>query len=404
MQIAKTENQTLIQSQMETLVRSRLKDLERGDYRSFVEGIGSGFSELYLQIDAERKTVSTGTKSASMSCSQSELPLYQKKSVEKIKIEMCRPLHTPLVPIAILVVCYILTALASLRILHSLERDSLTSLLDFVKSRGVEVKTHHSLDDFLVHIEDIKRQLDAAREKELEWTRVEAINSVAQQVAHDIRSPLAALKVLESDLSEIPAESRNLLKVALTKISSIADDFLVRYRNISPRSLGKETGQNDGGAHRIPLSEFDELIQALIQEKKVEYSSRPKISIESKTALAPANKDAHVRIRPIEMIRILSNLINNAIEALGEGGLIEVAVLCEQRNLSLVVSDNGRGIPSDRLPNLGNRGVTYGKPGGSGLGLHYAKSKIESWGGRLEIESKLEEGTRVRFHLPVSHK
>ena len=63
--------------------------------------------------------------------------------------------------------------------------------------------------------------------------------------------------------------------------------------------------------------------------------------------------------------------------------------------------DNGKGIPPDILTKLGNRGETHGKAGGSGLGLYHARTTVESWGGRLRIESEVGKGTTVLVTLPA---
>ncbi len=97
---------------------------------------------------------------------------------------------------------------------------------------------------------------------------------------------------------------------------------------------------------------------------------------------------------------MLSNLINNAVEALGDEGQLAVNISSKEEHVVVSVSDNGIGIPAERLPLLGARGVTFGKPNGRGLGLFHAKETVRGWGGGLTIDSKEGKGTTVKVTLP----
>jgi signal transduction histidine kinase len=105
-----------------------------------------------------------------------------------------------------------------------------------------------------------------------------------------------------------------------------------------------------------------------------------------------------------EWLRVLSNLMDNAIESLPKtGGRVRVQLaLILPSLISVAVMDTGSGIPKEILPKLFARGATFGKTQGTGLGLFHAKSQIESWGGKLEIASTSEIGTSIRITLPIS--
>src|SRR5262249_35504432 len=64
------------------------------------------------------------------------------------------------------------------------------------------------------------------------------------------------------------------------------------------------------------------------------------------------------------------------------------------------VHDDGKGIQADLIAGLGKQRESHGKAGGSGLGLWHARTCVEAWGGRLEIESAVERGTTVSIILP----
>jgi hypothetical protein len=100
--------------------------------------------------------------------------------------------------------------------------------------------------------------------------------------------------------------------------------------------------------------------------------------------------------------RVLSNLINNSVEAVGERGKVKVELDGNESRVFVRVVDDGPGIPNDLLPKLMQRGETHGKYDGSGLGLYSAKKKVAEWGGEIAIQSKEGEGTAVEMRLPRS--
>lgn len=108
------------------------------------------------------------------------------------------------------------------------------------------------------------------------------------------------------------------------------------------------------------------------------------------------------RVIPCELQRILSNLINNSVEVIGDSGNIKVSLSCESGSAFIRILDNGKGIPPDVLKELGNVERTYDKEGGSGQGVFPAKKMIESWGGMFSISSEVGCGTCVEIRLPVA--
>jgi signal transduction histidine kinase len=102
-----------------------------------------------------------------------------------------------------------------------------------------------------------------------------------------------------------------------------------------------------------------------------------------------------------EIAAALANLVKNAIEALpAEGGDIDVSVAAEGKSVVFSVSDTGAGIKPEFLPLLFERSFTYGKDGGTGLGLSHVRAVAEKHGGRVYVESEVGRGTTIRIRLP----
>lgn len=203
------------------------------------------------------------------------------------------------------------------------------------------------------------------------------LGELAAQVAHDIRSPLAALESLAGGLSAFPGRDARLMREAMARIRAIADDLLERHRGA-------------GGPGVLPVR-IAELAEQVVAEKRP--SLPPAVSLEF---AAPEAARAEAAGDPAVFQRILSNLIDNAVQALPAGGRVRVeAGLGGTHEAFVAVQDDGPGIPADVLPKLGAKGASFGKEHGTGLGLYHARTSAESWGGRLDIESGPAQGTRV---------
>jgi signal transduction histidine kinase len=217
------------------------------------------------------------------------------------------------------------------------------------------------------------------------------IGRVAAQVAHDIRSPLAALEVAAGDISQLPEKKRLLIRSAVGRIRDIANSLLDKNRALAP---GTDADQLSSSVQLL-----SSLIASLVTEKRLQFRSRSHIEIDAQ--IDAASYGIFAQVQPIEFKRLLSNLINNAVEALGTAaGSVQVSLSARLGHALISVQDNGKGIPPEIVERLGRRGETHGKSGGSGLGIYHARVSAESWGGNLEISSAVGIGTTITVSLP----
>jgi two-component system sensor histidine kinase BaeS len=105
--------------------------------------------------------------------------------------------------------------------------------------------------------------------------------------------------------------------------------------------------------------------------------------------------------------RVLDNLLDNAVKFTPAGGTITVRVRREGDQVVLEVSDTGVGIPSDQLDRIFERfyqvnGSIWRRYGGIGLGLALAKEIVETYGGRVTVESQVGEGSTFTVRLPIA--
>lgn len=266
--------------------------------------------------------------------------------------------------------------------------DSIASATDSEQSGIKEVQMLFSSIHVMARkLKDYQAQLVATATQD-------AMAKTATQVAHDIRSPLAALQSVMSTLQNLPEEERVLMRAAVNRIKDIANNLIEKNRELKAQE--KETPATELPSVYLLWSVLD----TLLTEKRMQYRTQAGIEIDAR--MEESSYGLFAEIQSTEFGRVLSNLIDNSVEALEGKGAITVSLTGSDGWITIAVSDNGKGIPLDVLPMLGRRGGTFGKPNGSGLGLYHAKTTVEGWGGHINISSKPGHGTEVTIALPAA--
>ncbi len=212
----------------------------------------------------------------------------------------------------------------------------------------------------------------------------EKLAQLATQVAHDIRSPVAALELALNGAETMGGEQREIVQSAANRIKAIANHLIEENRQTYDL--------------RLSVQPISRLLRRIVAEKQTQYSVNAKVKIIFRSP--PELESALVRVDAVHFETMVSNLVNNAIEAFDGEARVEILVSVDRAYVNVLISDAGRGISESVLERLTLRGETHGKPGGSGLGLFHAKSMMESWGGNLKIESSLGRGTLVSLSFP----
>lgn len=243
----------------------------------------------------------------------------------------------------------------------------------------------------LDEIQFLINEIDTWREKLKKAKALEHnahLGKIAAQLAHDIRSPLAVIGMVLNKVSNIPESYLKLMLASTERISAIANSFLVQYR--------------DKDSHIKSLSIQPEpivsIVEKIFNEKLVQFSNTlATLNLE----ISPDKNILICRINAVEFERAISNLINNAVEALTAPGFVKIRVFTDGGFIVLTIEDSGMGIPAQLLEKIIEEGVSIGKENGSGLGLSHAKQMIESWGGSLDVFSVVAKGTLITLRLPM---
>lgn len=217
--------------------------------------------------------------------------------------------------------------------------------------------------------------------------------------AHDLRNPLGVISGYAEFLEETVASKLNEREVRMIRHIRESSAFMQRLIEDMLNFSQAETGKVH--LNRQP-SNLDELIEISISLNDT-MASRKSISIGYQT---PDTECPIVDIDPSKVRQVLNNLISNSIKFSHNGTSITVSLSVLEGFVSVSVSDQGQGIPSDELtmlfkPYTRTSVKTTGGEPSWGIGLTICRNIIEAHGGTIITESTPGVGTTQTFTLPI---
>ena len=221
--------------------------------------------------------------------------------------------------------------------------------------------------------------------------RQAALATLAAQVAHDLGSPAAALNVALDEAPQLPEATRHVLRAAVHRIQDITMQLVVSFKG------ARDPADTPCTRDRQPVL-VSSLVAAAVAEKRTQY--RDHIGVQITSVVSPAAYGIFVHVVANELIRIISNLINNSVAALGEHGNICLEVINRPKNVQLLILDNGCGLSDTLIARLGDERLSSYIDAPDGLGVPYAHRVIRRYGGRLRFTSQAGIGTTAIIELP----
>jgi signal transduction histidine kinase len=217
------------------------------------------------------------------------------------------------------------------------------------------------------------------------------LGRLASSLAHEIRSPLASLfflvDALEEELWYPRADSHAQMiqsvtdiKTALISMNELVQDYL---------SLARLAGRR-----REPVA-LGTVVEAFALEIQPQLGERGiTLHTEGLEGLG------HVALHHNAFHRLLVNLVQNAMDAMPQGGTLTLRGWQQETQAHLEVQDSGSGIPEDQLPQLFVPFHTT-KPEGTGLGLYVVQEVLAAHGGAITVTSAPGTGTTCTVTLPL---
>jgi len=252
-----------------------------------------------------------------------------------------------------------------------------------IKARSKEVKSLVESYNNMVEMLDKNVKELSKSNKEQAWRQM------AKQVAHEIKNPLTPMKLsvqsFERNFDE--KEDKNEEKVQeftqtiiqqIDTMSSIASAF----SNFSEMPIQQGDKTNIVKAIKLALEIF--------KDANITFKSDfDKIII---------------NIDKPQIVRIMTNLIKNSIQACQNVSSPKISVTLKQKEkvVEIRVKDNGQGIPKEIRPNIFEPNFTT-KSSGMGLGLGMVKNLVNSYDGKIDFETKIQKGTTFKITFPLSN-
>ena len=272
-------------------------------------------------------------------------------------------------------------------------REQLIGVLTLFRTKG-------TFDgDDLGFAEDLARlaalALDNARLHDAVRTSLRARDEMVGVVSHDLRNPVAAIKMLSRTLLSGPAKAGKKAHESIELICQAAEqmDALIRdLLDVNRLDAGKLVVSPLSVDPSTLLTDSLQTLRPLVDEKEIALD----LQIETPLPMVMADPD---RIQ-----QTLSNLVGNAIKFSPAGSKIVVVARRDPEGVVISVVDNGKGIAPEQLPRVFDRNWQSSRTDrqGAGLGLAISKGIVEAHGGRIWIESKQSEGTTASFILPFA--
>ncbi len=220
--------------------------------------------------------------------------------------------------------------------------------------------------------------------------RERVLSTIASQVAHDVRSPLAALETVLANTKGIEEEKRVMLRTATKRIKDIANNLLEVYKLEGPTLRRRIT---DRRPYHLGM-----LVEAIVSEKRVRYGDNAKVQIDSE--IPDDALDLFLDVDQSDMKRVLSNLVDSAVEALrNRQGTILVRLMHINGIAVLHVKDTGAGMHPDKIKKILAGNKSGSKADGPGIGLAFVQEKSLAWDADFQIESSEDRGTIVKLRI-----
>jgi len=210
-------------------------------------------------------------------------------------------------------------------------------------------------------------------------------------VAHELRTPLATLQ------SHMEAMIDGIWEPDVERLKSCHEEIMRINRMVGDL---EKLAKYESESLILTKTSFDisELIQHIIRNFENDFAKKDiDLKFMGEPEIVTADKD--------KISQIIINLLSNAIKYTPRGGTVEVLVKGTQDVTEITVKDTGQGIPPEDLPHIFERFYRADKSrnrltGGAGIGLTISKAIVDAHKGKIQVKSKVNEGSEFMISLP----
>lgn len=232
-------------------------------------------------------------------------------------------------------------------------------------------------------------QLEESKSMLAQSEREQAWREMAKQVAHEIKNPLTPMRLTVQSFQRRFDETDPNIKQKLNDFSTTLIQQIDTMSSVATafsNFASMPAQQNE----TLNVVKIVQLALEIFNEDYIEFKSSEEeiIAVFDRT----------------QLIRVITNLVKNAIQAIPEEKVdkkVEVLVYREEKEVKIVVKDNGKGINEENQSRIFEPKFTT-KTSGMGLGLAIIKNIIENYNGTITFESQIEKGTTFYVSFPIT--
>ena len=320
--------------------------------------------------------------------------LYEKKEVEKAKLWNFM-IEIGKTYILLFIIAGAVAFLITRDFTGSLKKlsDSINHLKLGKKNEALEWKSNDEIGQLIQEYNSMLFQLEASAEKLAQQERETAWREMAQQVAHEIKNPLTPMKLrmqhLQRTWQDHPEEFQTRLNDFVQSMTDQIDTLshiAQEFSNFAKMPQSKNERLN-----------LQDIVKSVLTTFENENQTISFFQNKSETAFVLGDKS--------QVIRVLNNLITNAIQSIPteRSKKISLALHSFQNQVVIKITDNGSGISAEIskrifMPNFTTRSA------GSGLGLAMVKSIVTQMNGSVAFRTRVNKGSSFFVILPLDQK
>jgi nitrogen fixation/metabolism regulation signal transduction histidine kinase len=256
------------------------------------------------------------------------------------------------------------------------------------KTEHINYKNNDELGELVGAYNKMVDDLEESTQRLAQTEREQAWSEMARQIAHEIKNPLTPMRLSIQHLIRLKQRGVDGWEEKFEDVAtSILEQIDILSNTASEFSSFAKFYYEENSV--IDLAE-------LINDQRVFFDTRDNIRI----AYDYCHRDCNVFARKGQIIRVLVNLVSNAIQALEDGGgYIRITLREDERSYIVAIDDNGPGVKEEDTNKLFKPNFTT-KSSGTGLGLAICRNIIEQSGGKISYTRSELGGACFAFSLP----
>ncbi|HWV46016.1 MAG TPA: PAS domain S-box protein [Nitrospira sp.] len=260
---------------------------------------------------------------------------------------------------------------------------------DITERKHLEAERSRHTEELEHQIAERTAEIAKLESQRAQTEKLAAMGRLAAGVAHEINNPIAGIKnaftlVKQAvDPAHPHAEFVGMIDREITRVASIVQNMYQLYR--------PESGKGEAVELRSMMNDIEALFSKRLQQRRLELAIDVDSCIE------------RLRVPRGDLLQVLLNLLNNAIDCSSDGGTVTLAICVEPDAIRIAVSDQGPGISPDNLPHIFDpffTTKTERDQKGMGLGLSISQSLVMAMGGKIEVRTQPNGGSTFSVLLP----